>query len=307
MNQEMRLAESYRQAGQFTHALASFQQTAVLLTALGRDHTQSAGTMFNDWALTLDQLGRPLEAERNYRRALDISRAGAAEEGVSQMLLLNYARTQRELGHLEEAAGYAERAYAKAQRAHDEVVIDQALLERARIDGDRGLLARAEALLAEVEPRLRRDLPAGHYAFAGLALERGLLAQAHGDLPAALDLTNRAMAILNASVMAGGLGRQLLPTAFVRRSEIEFQFHRPGEAAADALQAVRLMQAAVQPGTYSSLLGNACLDLGRALQAANKREDAGRAFRTAAQNLETTLGPDHPHTLAARQLAALNP
>jgi tetratricopeptide (TPR) repeat protein len=71
--------------------------------------------LFNDWALALDRLGRPAEAEKLYRRAIDISREGEAEEAVSPMLLNNYAKTLHQLGRLDEAADYAERAYAKAQ------------------------------------------------------------------------------------------------------------------------------------------------------------------------------------------------
>ena len=60
---------------------------------------------------------RPLQAEKLFRRAIDISRAGQTEETVSPILLNNYAKTLYQLGRLGEAADYAERAYAKAQRS----------------------------------------------------------------------------------------------------------------------------------------------------------------------------------------------
>jgi hypothetical protein len=44
---------------------------------------------------------------------------------------------------------------------------------------------------------------------------------------------------------------------------------------------------------------------GRALQALNRLEEARAAFRSAAEQLETTLGTDHPDTKIARQLAEL--
>ena len=50
-------------------------RTSVLTTSLGRDDTENAGTLFNNWALALYQSGRALEAERVFRRAIDISRA----------------------------------------------------------------------------------------------------------------------------------------------------------------------------------------------------------------------------------------
>ena len=98
------------------------------------------------------------------------------------MLLVNYARSLRELHRIDEAADYAERGYTKAQQSGAQVVIGQSLLLRAQIYTDRGDLSRATAMLDEAEPRLRRRLPAGHIAFASLASNRALIAQGRGDL-----------------------------------------------------------------------------------------------------------------------------
>src|SRR6266498_3714041 len=103
------------------------------MESLGRDDTQNAGTLLNNWALALHADGRPLEAEKLFRRAIDISRAGQSEEAVSPMLLTNYARTLRALGRWNEAARTAERAYFKAKQADDRTVFKQAMLLRARI------------------------------------------------------------------------------------------------------------------------------------------------------------------------------
>jgi tetratricopeptide (TPR) repeat protein len=56
-------------------------------------------------------------------------------------------------------------------------------------------------------------------------------------------------------------------------------------------------------GISSSNLGRAYLAQGRALQALTKLEQARDAFRSAAEQLESTLGVDHPDTILARQLA----
>jgi tetratricopeptide (TPR) repeat protein len=111
----MDLAESYRVAGQLREASATFERASIQLAALGRDDTEQAGTLFNNWALTLYQSGRMLEAERIYQRAIDISRSDNSVEGVQPRELNNYAAVLRELSRLPEAADYAERAYAKAE------------------------------------------------------------------------------------------------------------------------------------------------------------------------------------------------
>jgi hypothetical protein len=56
-------------------------------------------------------------------------------------------------------------------------------------------------------------------------------------------------------------------------------------------------------GASSSSLGRAYLAQGRALQALSKPDEARDAFRSAAAQLESTLGVDHPDTMLARQLA----
>jgi len=299
--------EAYRDAGQLREASAAFEQAAALLTSLGRDDTQTAGTIFNNWALALNQLGRPLEAERIYRRAIDISRDDQREQTVSPMLLINYARSLRDLGRLDEAADYLERGYAKAQQADDQVVINQSLLLRASVYRGLGDLTRAAEMLSEVEPRLRRNLPTGHIAFASLASERARNAQASGDLSTALDLANQAMAIAEASVKAGRQGVDNLPILLVHRSDIELQLRRPDEAAADAARALTMLQQAAQPGTLSSTLGRAYFALGRALLGQGHRDEGRAALRSAVEHLQSALGSDHPETRSARQLQDPHP
>jgi len=303
----MDMAESYRLAGRYDEANAAFEQASTMLTALGRDDTQTAVTLFNNWGVALGLAGRPQDAARVLRRAFEISRAGQTEDAVSPMLLVNYARSLRELHQTNEAAEYAERGYTKAQQAGAQVVIGQSLLLRAQIYMDQGDLQRAAAMLDEVEPRLRKGLPAGHIAFGSLASSRALLAQAHGDLHAALDLSNDAVAISEAAVKAGRVGGDYLPTFLVRRSDVELQLGEPGRAEDDATRAMGLLQASAQLGAFSSTRGRAYLTLGRALQSQGKLGEAHAAFHSAAEHLQSTLGPDHPDTRRALLLAESEP
>ncbi len=300
----MELAESYRVAGQQREAAATFEQAARRLAVVGRDDTQQAGTLFNNWALTLHQLGRPFEAERIYRRAIEIGRTENGDT-LSPMLLNNYARTLEELHRVDEAAAYVERAYAKAVQAGDEVVISQSLVVLATVYRDRGDLPRAEGMLAELEPRLRRTLPAGHIAFASLSLQRALVAQARGDLQGALALSTGAVELAQASVKAGMQGAQYLPVVLSRRSDVERELHAPDKAADDAIRAVNLLKPTLQPGTCSCTLGRAYLALGRALRDEGRHAEARAALASAVEQLRTALGPDHPDTRIAGQVEAL--
>ncbi len=306
MNTSLDVAQAYSQAGQDVEAISEFERTANLLSALGRNETETAVVLFTGWALELDQVGRPLEAEKIYRRVIEINRDNRTEDAVFPTVLNNYAKVLRELNRLDEASNYAERSYTAAQRAGHELTVNQALLERARIYRAKHQLARASAMLAEVDPRLRHSLPKGHYAFATLAAERAMIASDRGDIPAAVRLANEAVAILDAAIQSGGEGAFHLPTFLTCRSVIELEAGNLNLAVADANRAVRV-QSAAQPDTFSNKLGYAYLALGRALQAQGKNEEARVAFRSAAEHLQSTLGPDHPDTRSARQLAALEP
>ena len=294
LHAQMGLAESYRTAGRFSEASAAFQKASALLTGLGRDETQTAGTLFNNWGLSIHLLGNPLEAEKVYRRAIAISSSGSGEKSVSPMLLVNYSRVLRDLNRLREAASYAERGYARATEAGDQVVINQSLLMRGAIYRTAGNLNAAEQALTEVEPRLRRALPAGHTAFASLLSDRAMIAQQRGELRHALELSNESMLVAETSLKRGGDGRDYLPMLLVRRSGIHLQLKHPADAVADAERALTLLLKAAVPGAFSGTLGRAYLALGRAQRDDGKQAQAQATLQRAAEHLEHTVGPDHP-------------
>jgi serine/threonine protein kinase len=301
------LAGAYNDEGRLREASAAFEQAAVRLAALGRDDTQRAGTLFNNWGLVLTVEGRPLEAEKVLGRAIAISRDSQGEQAVSPMLLVNYARALQDLDRLKEAADYADRGYTKARQTGDNTAIGQSLLLRASIYRGQGDLKQSSQMLVEVEQRLRHSLPAGHIAFASLASQQALNAQARGDMRTALELANQAVAIGEAAVKSGHAGAFYLQTFLVRRSEIELQLDRREDAAADAARVISQLQADAQPGTFSSYLGRAYLALARALDVQGKEAEVRLAARSAADQLQNALGPDHPDTRGARRLAGLDP
>jgi len=302
---QIALAESYRVAGRYREAISAFERASALMTTLGRDDTETAGTLFNNWALALHASGRPLDAEKLFRRAITISSAGNSDQDVSPMLMVNYARTERQLGHLNEASDYAERGYSKALASGNQVVVNQALLMRARIFREQNDLSRSRAMLAEVKPRLQKALPAGHIAFAVLAYEESNLACAHRDFPAALQSINQALAITDGSIAASRGGEDFRPLLLITRAEIKHKLGRVDDAARDADMGVNELQRLVEAGSYSSDLGHAYYTFGLTLLAQGKSPQARVAFRSAVENLQNTLGADHPETRSARHLAEL--
>jgi eukaryotic-like serine/threonine-protein kinase len=304
MDRWVDLAGAYSRAGQGNEALSAYEHADVLLSWLGRDNTTTAAVLFQNWALGLDQMGRPLEAEAKFRRAIAIERAGETEDAVSPITLINYAKTLRELGRLTEAKDYAERASSKAQRVNHQIAVNISLMERARIYTALHDHPRASAALAEAESRLKQALPPGHYAFAILASEQALNALDEGDLSSALKFANQAVSIDEAAIKAGGDSLSNMPSLLLRRSTIELAAGRLEESLADANRARTQLQKGAQPETYSSYIGHAYLSIGRALKAQGKLDEAHSAFAAAKANLQKTVGPNHPDTQAASHLAS---
>jgi len=297
------LAGAHGAAGRYREANSEFEKASVLIASLGYDETLKAVKLFNDWALALTYAGQQLEAEKAYHKAIEISRTNQTDNTVLPVLLYNYSGVLRELGRLQEAANYADLAREKAVRASDQILIDQVDLQRARIFRDQRDFAHANELFAELEPRLQRKLPPGHFAFAALTSDESLLADAEGDLPKALSLADQSVAIDEKSIQAGGQGSVYLPLLLIRRSAVELELRQADRAASDASRALNLLRTTTESGSVSSTMGRAYLAMGDVLQAQGKTEEARRAFHSAEENLRKTLGEDHPYTRSAHLLA----
>jgi tetratricopeptide (TPR) repeat protein len=302
MGTSLDLASAYSQAGRDREALVEFQRAGDLISSLGRDETETAVVLYNNWAVELDQVGHPLEAEKLYRRVIDVSRDNSTESAVSPMVLNNYARILRVLDHLPEAADYAERAYDKALKTGDELVISQSLLERSRIYVAQHDTSRSESMLAQAEPRLLKTLPPGHYAFSAIPRGRGLIAMEKHDLPNALRLTGEAISMIQAAMKAGHEGSYVLPNLYVERSAVDLALKRAGNAEADATQALTALHVKDNSSDVSSTLGIAYLAQARALAAEGKSAQSRAAASHALMHLQHTLGTDHPDTRSAQAL-----
>jgi serine/threonine-protein kinase len=301
---EADLAEAYRDAGRYREAVATFEQLWPRLVAQGRDDTATAGTWLNNWGVALAQMGRPLEAEKLLRQSMNIHRADASDAALSPMLMTNYAQQLLDLGRIQEAQDYAQRALDSAKRAGDEVVINQTLLRLARIYRAQHDYARSLASLNEVEPRLQSALPPGHYAFAALASERSQTLELEGDTARALDLANLAIHRCVEIVRQGKSCAQFLPSMLRQRASVETALGQFASAESDARQALKLLLQQSRPGEFSQSTGQAYLTLARCL-AAQGRDSEGRAMaQHAADQLEKSIGAGHPDTLSARALAS---
>lgn len=297
------LAGAFNYAGLRGEANGAYREAANRLAGLGRDDTQMAGTVCNNWASMLLRAGRPLDAEPLLRRAIDISRDNQGEDSVSPTTLSNYSLVLYEIDRLTEAADYADRAIAKGKSAGDRMATAQAMLHRANIFRLQREFAESSAILARLAAILHTTLPPGHIAFALLDSERALVADATGDRQTAMRLANAAENTAQAVATRNPGAGDYAGLIVLQRAQIDLDAGRPDEALTDASSALPILQKAAIPGSFSASVGHAYLTMGRALEAEGRPQQAHAAFVAAAENLESALGRDHPDSRAARALA----
>ncbi len=289
-------------AGNFREAETIFQQASDLMTALGYDDSQEAVKLFHGWAFTLYYDGRELEAQRLYRRALDISRNDETNSAVAPDLLLNYAILLRQLGQRTEAARYFALASKKAHDFKDNVLTDYTELLQTELFTDAHAFDQATRQAAELEQRLRQRYAREHYVFAELSSARARIALGQGDLRSAAHFAKEAVELDEASIRRIGQCAALLSTLQVSKSGIDLKSGQWEQAASDARRAIKLLEEREDPSILSSNVGRAYLALALALEAEDKPDEAQLAARKAYANLQTTLGSDQPDTQRARQL-----
>ncbi|HET7096500.1 MAG TPA: protein kinase [Casimicrobiaceae bacterium] len=295
---DMDLAAAYDEANQFPAAVAMFERAHAQLVALGRENTEAAGGLYNNWGLTLHLMGQTLKAEELLRRSVRISSADGTDRNVSPMRFANLSRTLLDLEQNAEAARDADLAYARARALGDEIVVNQSLLMRSRAYRNLGDFARARRIVDEAASRSRR-VGAAPILSAAVAYERAMLAHARGDTVAAMADADEAVAIAER-----GPDLVALATFLLRRAELELALKRLDRALADARRANPLFRGVAGPGTTSSYVGRCYLVEGIVLADAGQTAEAHSAFSSALENLRPTLGPLHAQTKLAERLFA---
>jgi tetratricopeptide (TPR) repeat protein len=108
------LGAAYLMGARYRESIAAYERAAGHMTRLGYDDTRMAAFLFHDWGLAVSMAGRPLEAERLFRRALGIFRG--KEDSAPTALLVEYAVHSATWDARRKPAEYAERAYLRRSR-----------------------------------------------------------------------------------------------------------------------------------------------------------------------------------------------
>ena len=286
-------------SGRNADADAAYVRLVKELERSGRDRTLAAADAWNNWALVHDR-GDIRRAETLYRRALEIHRDLAGEDGVGAVVLHNYGGVLHQLARYEDAEPIFREAIRLARERKNAFVEIPATLELAAMYAEWGRQDDARRTLATLDPYL------GTAAFtplrrAFLAHTRGVLASRGGDAAEARARYAESIRMYDAipAKFAWGV------LALVGLSRSELATGNPEAAEAAARRALTLAESFVERGARSYLVGLSLAELGQVELALRKPSEAGATLRTALGHLEETLGPEHPAALEARRTAEL--
>ena len=291
------LAYGYYLAGQNKKADEAFADVMKALEDAGRDRTAAAADVLNNWALVHYQ-GDIAKAEPLYRRALELRRSIEGSDSSQPTASFNLAGVLFLLGRYAEAKPLYEEAIRAAHERKGTTLEADATMELSDLFIETGDLERAAAQLQKLKDSVRgpgfdllRQAQLAHY--------EGRLAFARGDNTGARD--QFALAVADFDKVKFKISLNVFSLIGLARAESALGNATAATAAAG--RAITLSESFIEKGTPSYLLGHSRLALGEVQLAAGEKIAARASFDAALEELQRTLGPSHPKTARARQLA----
>jgi tetratricopeptide (TPR) repeat protein len=287
------LAWGYYLAHENEKAAQEFARIEKALQAVGRDRTLAAADNYANWALVYFR-GDIRRAEPLSRRSVELHRYIEGADGVSTDTTFDYAGVLRQLGRFAEAAPVYEETLRTAVARKQKVGTAYVLMDYAHLKIEAGDLPAAKAMLERARA-VTETMLKGKRTKAILAYHMGLLAEAQGQPAVArdhyLDSAHRFEELpekvaLNVGLLCG-------------IARVEQTLGHPKESAQAAADALALASDLSEPHAPSYLVGEALLVVGEAQRAAGRIDESRKSFERARENLENTLGPDHPFTKQA--------
>jgi tetratricopeptide (TPR) repeat protein len=288
------VAFGYHLNGRNVEADQYFQQALQKYKDLGRERSDGALTIMNDWAVALRGAGMPARALQLLDEEGRIESQRESGAGASATVTGNQARMLQALGRFEPARATYERECQLARQhgdnfseVHCQMGLASLAVETRSFDQVAAYLNRAVGLLGS-------NVPPDSPPMRVRAVLQGRIDLAAGRLVEARTQFDRALENQDAS-----------PTTFdaeLGKAETELAARNAAEAERNARRGLQWATSLQGNLPHSNQTGLAWLVLGRALQELGERVQARKAFEAAVVNLSNTVDSDHPALLQARQL-----
>jgi tetratricopeptide (TPR) repeat protein len=270
----------------FAQALRKYKE-------LGREHSDGALAVLNDWGVSMLGAGVPRRALELLEESVRVERERGPDIELTATVVGNRGLALQSLGRLDQARAAFDLECQLAIGHGDEfsemhcLVGESSLsIQLAQLDGAQAYLNRLAKLIE------KSSLPADSPPARVRALLQGRLDLARGKLAEARAGFDRAL------VHEGKDPTSM--HAYVGRSMAAIAGNDPDAAVEAARRALRIAGALQGDVPYSSQTGLASLWLGRALLQAGDRVEGRKTLETAIKHLSNTIDPDHPYLLQAR-------
>lgn len=289
---------AYEHLGQFSIAERCYVDAIELLNSLGRGETITALRVENNWATFYSGNGNPLEALVHFDRAAEIAQKRGEDLSSNDLAYSNQARGLLYLGRYDEAYAEYQKSFLAARQQHDLITMVTAKEGMAETLLANGKLEQAEEFIREADSMIHSELPKREELQQYIITLYGLLATKRGQLDEAIhDFSRNIDFFDNQKIKDGGLLRRL-----VMRGDAYFITKNYSLAHADATRAYNITQVATAGGWHSMYAGDAALLLANIYHAKNENDEARKWAAIALQQLQGSVGTDHPDTREAKQL-----
>ncbi|HVO05750.1 MAG TPA: protein kinase [Burkholderiaceae bacterium] len=281
-------------------ASATYQHAAELLAAAGRAESTLGASVYNDWAIALWSAGNPRAALEQLDRGMAIIERRSPSGDASATWYANRAQTLRALGRYEAALADFERMQRLAAQGNNPSFAVYALAGQAIVEVGLGRTDEARRRVASAAQQAREaSLSAEGAPALWLRIAQAAVLQGDGHLAEA----DQALADVQARYARLHARTGVVAEVGIARSELALAMGRTDAARAQAEQALAVARVGQGDMAHSFLTGRAWLALARAQRTGGDAAGARDACRQAVEQLEPTLGADHPVTTQAQRLA----
>jgi serine/threonine-protein kinase len=288
------VAFGYHLNGHNVEADRYFEQALRKYKDLGRERSDGALTIINDWAVALRGAGMPGRALQllDEEARMETQRESGAEP--SSTVTGNQARMLQALGRFERARAMYELECQLASRHSDDFSEVHCQMGLASLAVETRSFDQAAAYLNRAVEIMGANVPRDSPPMRSRAVLQGRIDLAAGRLAEARTQFDRALQSQDAS-----------PTTFdaeLGKAETELAARNAAEAAQSARRGLHWATSLQGNLPHSNQTGLAWLMLGRTLQELGDHAQARKAFEAAVVHLSNTVDSDHPALLQARQL-----
>ncbi len=299
------IADAHRLLHHTREAEQNYSAAFDALNRAGVGEGWEAADLLTNWAAFTSGTGQQLRTLALAEKAMAIAGGNAGADNLNPSLLLTRCRTLTTLNRLDEAWQATERASERAKAVGNRQV--QALAEQAfsRISMLQGRFADAWQH-ADKFSELVGAIPPNSLPALAVQFSRARIQQAQGLNDDALKTLDSIRQQLDTLSTKKGQNQGVVPLVWQNWLELHADLlgatGHAQTAISEAQEAIRIARSLQSAGAASADTGTSMLVLAQLQLTAADRSTAAGTAADAASILAASLGPDHPKTIAAREL-----